>query len=281
VSIEPIPGDAVSEERSDLTELLLRAEAILAERAARPAPPDHDDVTRIVHQLAVHQIELDLQEQELRQARDRLAESLARYVDLYDFAPAGYVTLDAAGTVTQLNLAGAELLGTERASALGLRLVELVSPHDREVFAHLVGHAAQTDGEHSCEVRLDVAGRPTVTVAVEARRAPEADHIRLAMVDVSELRAAQLAAVQHAVVAEREEIARMLHDTVQQRLFGLSSSLQALQMRPGLDAEVMARLDTLVDDLESTIISIRRTIFEQSAGWAVDESSRPSPGATG
>jgi signal transduction histidine kinase len=63
----------------------------------------------------------------------------------------------------------------------------------------------------------------------------------------------------------------MLHDTVQQRLFGLSSSLQALQMHPYLDADVRERLELLVDDLEVTIANIRRTIFDQRRGWSLDD----------
>lgn len=278
MSSEPTPTTSGPGEPGELTELLVRAEAILAERAARLPPPDRDETTRIVHQLAVHQIELDLQEQELRQARDRLTESLAAYVDLYDFAPAGYVTLDAAGAVTQLNLVAAELLGMDRAVALGTSFVDAMSTEDRVGFGQLMEQVATNHGEHSCEVRLLRRDAPSATVVVEARRVSGGDQVRLAMVDVTELRAAQLAAAQLAVVGEREQIARMLHDTVQQRLFGLSSSLQALQMRRDLADEVKVRIEALVGDVESTIVSIRQTIFEPGRGWVLGD--RPGGGVT-
>jgi PAS domain S-box-containing protein len=256
---------------TDLTDLLGRAEAIMAERSGHQPELDHDETMRIVHQLAVHQIELDLQQQELRQARERLAESLARYVDLYDFAPAGYLTLDTDGVVVQSNLTGAELLGVERARAIGLRFVDKVAAVDRGVAERFIDNALRTRGEHSCEIQLVRYAQPNAVVAVEARRTPEGEQLRLALVDVTELRQAQLAAAQFATVAQREETARMLHDTVQQRLFGLSSSLQALQMHPHLEADVRERLELLVDDLEVTITNIRQTIFDQRRGWSLDD----------
>lgn len=254
-----------------LNELLGRAEAILAGRSGHSVDLEQDETIRIVHRLAVHQIELDLQQQELRAARERLAESLARYVDLYDFAPAGYLTLDRKGTVVQSNLCGAELLGVERARAVGLRLVDRVVADERDQVAQFVDRAVRTRGEHTCELHLVRYAQPDATVAIEARRSPDGDQLRLAMVDVTELRAAQRAAAQLEVVAQREETARMLHDTVQQRLFGLSSSLQAVMMHPRLDAELRDRLGGLIDDLEVTITNIRQTIFDQRRGWSLDE----------
>jgi signal transduction histidine kinase len=68
---------------------------------------------------------------------------------------------------------------------------------------------------------------------------------------------------------DRDELAWLLHDTVQQRLFGLSTSLQALQMHPRLDTEVRARIEVLVDELEVTIAGIRATFPAQWCGWAL------------
>lgn len=256
---------------NDLNDLLGRAEAILAARAGHRIDLDHDETMRIVHQLAVHQIELDLQQQELRTAREQLVESLARYVDLYDFAPAGYLTLDREGTVVQSNLCGAELLGVERARAVGLRLVDRVVAGERDQVTRFIERALRTRGEHTCELQLVRYAQPDATVAVEARRSPDGEQLRLAMLDVTELRAAERVAAQLEVVAQREETARMLHDTVQQRLFGLSSSLQAVMMQPRLDPEVRDRIGGLIDDLEVTITNIRQTIFDQRRGWSLDE----------
>lgn len=276
MSAEP-PMAPAPEGGTGLADLLQRAEAILARRAREHAVPEGDETMRLVHQLAVHQVELDLQEQELRQARDQLAESLARYVDLYDFAPAGFVTIDEDGVIVQINLAAGELLGLERALAVGAVLVEFVAPADHGVYLDFVERVGRIVGEHSCEVRLRRADDAEVTVAMEARRHGVTTHTRLAMIDVTELRVAQAAAARLSSIAEREEIARMLHDTVQQRLFGLSTSLQALQLTPGLTTSVNARLGTLIDDLEVTIMNIRQTIFDQRRGWSLEEPTGPDP----
>jgi len=72
-------------------------------------PPE--DARRLLHELQVHQIELEMQNEELQRAREELDESHARYADLYDFAPVGYFTFDRQGLVQEVNLTGAEMLG--------------------------------------------------------------------------------------------------------------------------------------------------------------------------
>ncbi|MRR57230.1 MAG: PAS domain-containing protein [Deltaproteobacteria bacterium] len=69
---------------------------------------------RLVHELQVHQVELEMQNEELRQAREALEVSRNKYAELYDFAPVGYFAFDAHGLIREVNLAGAQLLGIER-----------------------------------------------------------------------------------------------------------------------------------------------------------------------
>src|SRR5262245_47815483 len=71
-------------------------------------------VRALVHDLRVHQIELELQNEELRRAQVELAEARDRYSDLYEFAPIGYVTLDKKGSIVDSNLAASTMLGVER-----------------------------------------------------------------------------------------------------------------------------------------------------------------------
>ena len=101
-------------------ELRRRAEQQLSEAradAAITAP----DPARTVHELLVHQVELEMQNDELQQARTELEESLARYTALYESAPVGYLTLDREGVIRQVNLTGTRLLGLERAGLVGTR----------------------------------------------------------------------------------------------------------------------------------------------------------------
>ncbi|QCB45423.1 PAS domain-containing sensor histidine kinase [Hydrogenophaga sp. PAMC20947] len=119
---------------------LLRAEAedrlagaSKAERAARPAED-------LLHELQVHQIELEMQNEALRQSQVALAESRDRYVDLYEFAPVGYLSLGAEGLIEEINLTGALQLGRERKKLLQTRFAALVVPEDQGRWVqHVVG----------------------------------------------------------------------------------------------------------------------------------------------
>jgi PAS domain-containing protein len=93
----------------------LRA-AAEAELAQRPPglPQGEGDAQRLLLELQVHQIELEMQNEALRQAQEALEESRDQYFDLYEFAPVGYLTLSADGLIAQINLTGAKLLGRER-----------------------------------------------------------------------------------------------------------------------------------------------------------------------
>jgi PAS domain-containing protein len=100
--------------------LRARAAKELAERAALDASLRAEtESTRLLHELKVHQIELEIQNEELVEARDELESGLNRYTELFDFAPLGYALIDAEFEIRELNLAGAELLGSERARLVG------------------------------------------------------------------------------------------------------------------------------------------------------------------
>jgi PAS domain-containing protein len=105
------------------TELRRQAEAKLSERKKKAAalPATQTDPQRLVHELEVHQIELEMQNEELVQSRAQVEAGLRRYTDLYDFAPAGYFTLERDGAIHQVNLAGANLLGVERGALIKRR----------------------------------------------------------------------------------------------------------------------------------------------------------------
>jgi PAS domain-containing protein len=97
-----------------------QAEDRLREKAPKALQPStQDEVHRIHHELQVHQIELELQYEELHRSKDEANEVLERYVDLYDFAPIGYLTLDDKGTIRAANLTGATLLGEDRSVLIG------------------------------------------------------------------------------------------------------------------------------------------------------------------
>jgi PAS domain S-box-containing protein len=112
------------------------------------------EAERLIQELRVHQIELELQNEELQRTRDALDVSRARYFDLYDLAPVGYVTLSEKGLILEANLRAATLLGTTRDVLVKLPLARFIAPEDQDLYYAYRRSLAAVDGSGACEVRL-------------------------------------------------------------------------------------------------------------------------------
>jgi len=170
-----------------------RAEDRLQETLARgtPAGATAPDLQALVHELQVHQVELEMQNDELKQARDEAATLHESYVDLYDFTPIGYFTLDTGGTIRRANLAGASLLGVFRENLVGRRLALFLTPESLTPFADFL--ADVMTGRHGllCEVSLRRVGGETTHVQVGGELFEAIPECRVSMVDVTERRKAE------------------------------------------------------------------------------------------
>jgi PAS domain S-box-containing protein len=136
-----------------------RAEALVRTQKRKQRPKiggakSAADPHRLLHELQVHQLELEMQNSELQEARDRMEVMLEKYTDLYDFAPVGYLSLDEAGTILEANLTGAALLGVERSRLLQRRLPLLVAPPSRPEFLAFLQRLFTTPGRQLCEALL-------------------------------------------------------------------------------------------------------------------------------
>lgn len=148
-----------------------RAEARLREQQTQLGQPFTEaEIQRQLHELHVQRIELELQNEELRESHARLERSLERYIDLYDFAPMGYFTLTDDGTIQKLNLAGAALLGQERSHLIGQRFGLFVSPENRPAFADFLDRALATSSKEVCEIALAPNGAPLRHLHLECLR---------------------------------------------------------------------------------------------------------------
>jgi PAS domain S-box-containing protein len=110
------------------------------------------------HELQVHQIELEMQNAELRQSREELETALEQYTDLYEFAPVGYVTLDRTGEIRRVNLAGSRLMGVERSRLMGRRFGLFVTVETRAAFSDFVEKVFAGKSKETCEVGLRKEG---------------------------------------------------------------------------------------------------------------------------
>ena len=138
-------------------DLRTRAEELLRRKVADREDISgllQEDVQKLVHELQVHQIELEMQNDELRRAQLALEESRDRYLDLYDYAPVGYFTLDENALVLEVNLSGAGLLGIERDSLIGKPLTNFVHKESQDTFYFHRNQILQTGTRHMCEIKL-------------------------------------------------------------------------------------------------------------------------------
>ena len=148
---------------------------------------------RLLHELQVHQIELEAQNQALREAQGQLEESSCRYLDLYDFAPIAYCTFDRAGVVLEINLTGAAMLGKERALIVGKPFLALVRLEKPESLARHIRSTLEATVPIVSEI-VFASGRALLEVqfvsAAIANPRGEATSCRTALIDVSQRRSA-------------------------------------------------------------------------------------------
>lgn len=164
------------------------------------------DAPTLIHELQVHQIELEMQNEELQRARTEAQAALEKYYDLFDFAPVGYFLWDQDGRILEVNVAGAALLGLDREVARQMRFGQFVTDEHRRAFADFLQWVLASDEKRSCEVKLERDGS-SVWVLVEAIAAQ--DHqgpqslCRAAVIDITQRkRADELAAANEALKAE-------------------------------------------------------------------------------
>ena len=162
----------------------------------RPLPRSEMETQRLLHELEVHQIELEMQNAELRSAREELELSRNRYAELYDFAPVGYFTIDAGGLIREVNLAGAQLLGIERRELVKMSFIDLLVDADgSEIFARHREAILQNQGLQKCEIDLKRKDGTTLHAQLQSIMAgnidDKIDYIHTTIIDASDRRRAE------------------------------------------------------------------------------------------
>ena len=142
---------------------------------------------RGLHELRVHQIELEMQNEELRRTQEELEVSRARYFDLYDLAPVGYFTLSEQGLILEANLTAARLLGAARATLVKQPLSRFILPGDQDIHYRHRRQLQETGAPQSWELRLLRKDSEPFWARVEATTAQDADGAAVWRVVVSDI----------------------------------------------------------------------------------------------
>ncbi|GEM_PF-1594739 len=212
----------------------------------------------LLHELEVHKIELEMQNEALRQTQVVLEESRDRYADLYEFAPVGYLTLSRTGQIAAINLTGATLMGEDRAKLLRRRFASFVGTEDQDRWQRHFLHVFQHGGKQVCELGLQRRDGTVFAVSLDCVRTEAGDEmpmLRITLTDVTDHRQAlaqlrtanerleSLSAEQAAHLrqiageltfaeqGERDRLYERLHNDVQPLLVATRLSLSGLSTR--------------------------------------------------
>lgn len=139
---------------NQLNSLRQRAEELVDKdrKDFQSLPPE--DVQKLIHELNLHQIELEMQNKEFRRAQEEIEKSRSRYSELYDFAPVGYFTLDEKGMIIDTNLTGTEILGVNRRYLLKRAFTDFITPDFQDVFYYHRKEVFKYKDKLSCQVKL-------------------------------------------------------------------------------------------------------------------------------
>lgn len=179
----------MSEKEMDFTDernLRRKAEEKLKKNEKKGYIPEEEhDKERLLHELQVHQIELEMQNEELQQAYERAEEALQKYTILYDFAPTGFFTLDAEGTIQELNFTSAELLGDKRISLIGSNFKLFLHQDSIAGFNKFFSKVFTTNIKESCQLWLGHDDKPLKLVYIEGVVIDDDNKCLLSVIDIT------------------------------------------------------------------------------------------------
>lgn len=194
-------------------DLRRRAQARLKSRTAGLEKISPEEARNLLQELHIHQVELEMQNEEIRRTQAELETALARYTDLYDFAPVAYFTLDDRGWVLEANLTAARLLGTERSRLLQQPLAPFIRTEDKQKFRAYLIAVVQGQVAPPLELYLQGEGEAKVAVQLDSLLVPDAagrPQVRTSLIDVTARQRAE-----EALAASYEKLGRTLSSIVQ------------------------------------------------------------------
>ncbi len=195
-------------------ELRSKAEAKLRQSSTLSKDLTLEKAKVLMHELEVHQLELEMQNQELRETQHRLEELRDQYTDLFDFAPVGYLVVDKKGVIKNINLTACTLLGLERSLLIGKPLSAYMSSGQSiKLFLNL-NEAFKNGNLPSFELTMKDRKNRTFTGLLQGtipNYSKSSDTCRISLQDITELKAAAAIKKQHdELQLEKEKIQRYL-----------------------------------------------------------------------
>jgi PAS domain S-box-containing protein len=264
-----------------------RAEQLLEQGGREATDIEKDDLVRLAHDLEVYQVELELQNEELRSSKAEVEASRAEYFDLYDSSPVAYVTLDEKGIIERANEAAYRMLQLGGKYLSGSQFATLVYMKDISIYFSFIKRLAENHEAGPAELRLRSQDGPVPVLLQGAVKADDTKvkHLRFAIVDITERkrmeeelrmardelelrvqertaelekRARQLAGLSLELTLaeqrERSRVAKLLHDHLQQLLGAARMNQEVLieKMDDAMKLDAERILDLIGESITAT-----------------------------
>ena len=246
------------EENPEKQRLRKQAEQTLKRQQAdvlNTSETSNGETMSLFHDLQVHQIELEMQNDELRRSQLELEAARNRYSDLYDFAPVGYFTVEENGMILEANLTGADLLGVERGFLIGKPFSRFIARDSQDTFYKHRKQMLESETRQTCELRLVKKEGNALHVQVECvpvqNAEGRADVFRMTITDISERERAEQALKRahdelEGRVQERTDELRQLNERLSREILERKRTEEALRLNE-LRLEALVKLSQIPD----------------------------------
>jgi len=167
----------VTDKTIDPKKAVLRrnAEAWMRQKPGAMVDLSPDETRMVVQELHTHQVELEMQNEELRNTQEKLLESQKMYTDLYDFAPVGYITINNKGLIIRANLTVADMLGEARKNLLNKLLTQYIVKADQDIYFFNRKNLLETKEPQTCELRMQNVNEQTFHVQLKSTISSDVD----------------------------------------------------------------------------------------------------------
>ena len=254
-------------------DLRKRAEEALQERRLdnlESTELSKEEMHRLIHEIQVHQIELEMQNDELRRQQNEIEESRNKYSHLYDFAPVGYFTVKKQGMIEQVNLTGAALLGIERQFLIGKPLTRFIASKDQDTFYFHHLQVLKKDGNHSCEIEMMKYDKTPFyaqlkSIAVRSEN-ENAAKLRTAITDITDRK--MIDQQLQASLKEKEVLLQEVNHRVKNNMQVIISMIN-LQCQKIEDKQISDELNKTVDRINSMAL-VHNQLYESKDFLKVD-----------
>lgn len=244
----------------------------LAEKMVKPPLfsnfNSESETLKLIHELEVHQIELEMQNEELVHAKNSVQIAAKKYLELFDFAPCGYFTLTKNGSIIELNLAAATILEKERAKLLSSHFGLLILPESLKTYNQFVENIFNSIQKESCEIAIKTANGTIKHIQMEGISLEENETFLVVLLDVTHKKNGELELIKAKEKAEESDrlksafLANMSHEirTPMNGILGFSGLLKD----PSLSTEEQQNYIQIIEESGNRLLGIINDIIDIS-----------------